>query len=206
MDNDMDTGGIQGFQQLDHTSPRIPWGPILLCLDAGATEAPRRDSPGWPLSVFWLQGPTVNWGYIGIMEKAMETAIVYWGCIGIMCYSILGLYRDNGKDNGNCYSILGLHRDNGKDNGNCYSILGMYRDNGKGSILGCIGIMENRMEQIIVCWGCIGIMERIMETTIVYWGCIGKMENRMEKIIVCWGISPTFESSKWVRGLGLSSG
>ena len=35
----------------------------------------------------------VYWGYIGIMEKKMETTIVYWG-----------LYRDNGKENGNCYS------------------------------------------------------------------------------------------------------
>ena len=48
-------------------------------------------------------------GPIGIMEKKMETTIVYWGYIGIMekkmenyC-SILGLYRDNGKENGNQY-------------------------------------------------------------------------------------------------------
>ena len=33
-------------------------------------------------------------GYIGIMEKKMETTIVY-----------RGLYRDNGKENGNYYSI-----------------------------------------------------------------------------------------------------
>ena len=31
------------------------------------------------------------WGYIGIMEKKMEATIVH-----------LGLYRDNGKENGNC--------------------------------------------------------------------------------------------------------
>ena len=36
-------------------------------------------------------------------------------------YSILGLYRDNGKEDGNYYSILGLYRDNGKENGNYYS-------------------------------------------------------------------------------------
>ena len=30
---------------------------------------------------------------IGIMEKKMETTIVYWGYIGV----ILGLYWDNGK-------------------------------------------------------------------------------------------------------------
>ena len=28
---------------------------------------------------------------------------------------ILGLYRDNGKENGSYYSILGLYRDNGKN-------------------------------------------------------------------------------------------
>ena len=32
----------------------------------------------------------------------MESAIVYW------------FFRDNGKENGNYYSILGLYRDNGK--------------------------------------------------------------------------------------------
>ena len=36
--------------------------------------------------------------------------------------SILGLYRDNGKEHGNYYSILGLYRDNGKENGAYYSI------------------------------------------------------------------------------------
>ena len=40
------------------------------------------------------------WGYIGAMEKKMETTIVYWGKIGI-------IYRDNGKEIGNYYSILG---------------------------------------------------------------------------------------------------
>ena len=32
--------------------------------------------------------------------------------------SILRLYRDNGKENGNYCSILGLYGDNGKENGN----------------------------------------------------------------------------------------
>ena len=32
----------------------------------------------------------------------METTIVYWGYIRVM----LGLYRDNGKENGNNYSRL----------------------------------------------------------------------------------------------------
>ena len=34
---------------------------------------------------------------IGIMEKKMETTIAYWG-----------LYRDNGKENGNYCSTLGV--------------------------------------------------------------------------------------------------
>ena len=36
-------------------------------------------------------------GYVGIMEKKMETTSIYRDCIG----SIHGLYRDNGKENGN---------------------------------------------------------------------------------------------------------
>ena len=38
---------------------------------------------------------------MGIMEKKMETTVVYWG--------YMGLYGDNGKENGNYYSILGLY-------------------------------------------------------------------------------------------------
>ena len=44
---------------------------------------------------------------------------------------ILGLYWDNGKENGNYYNglyriyILGLYWDNGKENGNYYN--GLYR-------------------------------------------------------------------------------
>ena len=71
---------------------------------------------------------------VGIMENQME------GYIGI----ILGLYRDNGKENGNYYNglyrgYMGVYRDNGKENGNYYSILGVY-----------MGIMENQMETTIV--------------------------------------------------------
>ena len=40
-------------------------------------------------------------GYIEGMGKKMETTIVYWGYTGRM-------------ENGNCYSILGLYRKNGK--------------------------------------------------------------------------------------------
>ena len=41
-------------------------------------------------------------GYIGIMEKKMETTMmgyiyIYWGNIRVL----LGLYRDNGEENGN---------------------------------------------------------------------------------------------------------
>ena len=38
-------------------------------------------------------------GYIGTMEKKMETTVVYWSDI------IFGLYRENGKDNGNDYRV-----------------------------------------------------------------------------------------------------
>ena len=31
-----------------------------------------------------METTIVYWGYIGIMEKKMETTIVYWGYIGIM--------------------------------------------------------------------------------------------------------------------------
>ena len=55
---------------------------------------------------------------------------------------MLGLYWDNGKENGNYYSMLGLYWDNGKENGNYYSILGLY-------------------------WGYTGTMEKKMETTIM---------------------------------------
>ena len=41
---------------------------------------------------------------------------------------------------GSYYSILGLYRDNGKENGSYYSILGY------------VGIMEKKMEATIVYW------------------------------------------------------
>ena len=68
------------------------------------------------------QRDDLYWGYMGIMEKKMETTRVirviyrdygvYWGYMG-----------NNGKENGNYYSILGLYGGNGKENGNCYSVL-----------------------------------------------------------------------------------
>ena len=42
------------------------------------------------------------WDYIGIMEKKMEATTM--GYIGIILRYILGLYRDNGKENGNYYT------------------------------------------------------------------------------------------------------
>ena len=45
---------------------------------------------------------------------------IIWDYIGM----ILGLYRDNGQENGNYYSVLGLYRDNGKENGSYYIIIG----------------------------------------------------------------------------------
>ena len=39
-------------------------------------------------------------GFIGIMEKKMETT----GIIGVIWGYVLGLYRDNGRENGNYYT------------------------------------------------------------------------------------------------------
>ena len=50
---------------------------------------------------------------------------MYWGYTGILGY-VLGLYRDNGKENGSYY--LGLYRGY---MGILGYILGLYRDNGK---------------------------------------------------------------------------
>ena len=47
-----------------------------------------------------LRAPLKYWGYTGIMEKKMETTALYRDYTG----DILGLYRDNGKENGNCYN------------------------------------------------------------------------------------------------------
>ena len=51
--------------------------------------------------------PSGNWGYIGIMKKENGNyiilgvgSIVYWNNVGV----VLGLYRDNGKENGNYYN------------------------------------------------------------------------------------------------------
>ena len=50
------------------------------------------------------------WGYMGIMEKKVETTGIIWGLyrdyrvhIRVYIRVLLGLYRDNGKENGNYY-------------------------------------------------------------------------------------------------------
>ena len=63
-----------------------------------------------------METPLVYWGYIGIVEEKMETP----------SFSILGLYWDNGKENGNSCSILGLYWDNEKEHGSSFSILGVH--------------------------------------------------------------------------------
>ena len=42
-----------------------------------------------------------------------------------------GLYRDNGKQNGNYYSVLGIFLGSWKKEWNYYDILGSYRNDGK---------------------------------------------------------------------------
>ena len=44
--------------------------------------------------------------------------------------------------------MLGLYRDNRKENGSYYTILGLYR------------VMETKLETTIVYWGYIGIMDK----------------------------------------------
>ena len=39
---------------------------------------------GTAASQTFTRGPGFYWGYIGIVEKKMETTIVHWGNIGIM--------------------------------------------------------------------------------------------------------------------------
>ena len=51
--------------------------------------------------------------------------------------------------------ILGLYGENGKENGNYYSISGLY------------GIMEKKIETTIVHWGYIRRMENKMETAML---------------------------------------
>ena len=40
------------------------------------------------------------WGYIGIMEKKMETTVEALGFSDLLRALILGLHRDNGKETG----------------------------------------------------------------------------------------------------------
>ena len=79
---------------------------------------------------------------------------------------------------------MGLYGDNGKENGSYYSILGY------------LGIMEKKVEATIVHWGYMGIMEQNMEATIVHWGYMGTMEENMEATIVYWGYMGITENKK----------
>ena len=67
---------------------------------------------------------------------------------------MLGLYWDNGKENGNYYSILGLYWDSGKENGSYYSTIWV--------IIPGIGVT------LELFWDYIGIVENKMEATILY--------------------------------------
>ena len=80
-----------------------------------------------------IETTIVYWGYKGIMEKKIETTIVYWGYIRIMEKKI------------ETTTVYWGH----------------------------IGIMEKKMETTTVYWPYTGIMAQKMETTIVYWGDIG---------------------------------
>ena len=51
---------------------------------------------------------------------------------------ILGLYRDNGKENGNYYIIIGYTLGLYRDNGNYYIIIGVYR------LVGCMLFMVRK--------------------------------------------------------------
>ena len=53
---------------------------------------------------------------------------LYRGYIGV----ILGLYWENGKENGNYYKIGSIFRDNGKEHGNSCSTFGL------GCVLGMV--------------------------------------------------------------------
>ena len=78
---------------------------------------------------------------------------------------------------------MGLYWDNGKENGNYYN--GLYRGC-IGLYWGYIGIMDKKMETTILGYilglyrGYIGILDKKMEATIVCWGNIGIMENKWE--------------------------
>ena len=61
-----------------------------------------------------METTIVVWGYIGIMEKKMETTIM--GDIGIIRY-MLGIYWDNGEENGNYYNAFDILMD--PKNKNC---------------------------------------------------------------------------------------
>ena len=64
------------------------------------------------MGITWFiraKGLGLSWGYTGIMEKRMETTIMaYIGTTikGPYIYTyMLGLYRDNGKENGKLWGL-----------------------------------------------------------------------------------------------------
>ena len=66
----------------------------------------------------------------------------------------LGLFRDNGKENGNYCSMLGLDWANGKENGSYYSMLGLHWDNGKenGNYFSILGVYRVIMGNLGIIW------------------------------------------------------
>ena len=61
----------------------------------------------------------VYWGSSGIMEKKMETTILYWGNIGMVCWGSIGILEKKMETIIVYQGIYwGLYRDNGKENGN----------------------------------------------------------------------------------------
>ena len=108
-------------------------------------------------------------------------------------YSLLGLYRDNGKQSGHYCGILGLYRHNGKRQ---WKLQGCLNEGGrnvsqltKPRLSEAGQTMEEQMETTVTIesWGYIGIMEKKMETTVVCWGYVKIIEKNMETTIVCWG-------------------
>ena len=72
----------------------------VLCVETAVGRPRRGEHRLRPLQV---TTSSPYFGYIGIMEKKMETTITDY--IGII-WIIWGLYRDNGKENGSCYNGL----------------------------------------------------------------------------------------------------
>ena len=81
----------------------------------------------------------------------------------------------NGNENGNYYSMLGLYRDNGKGKGYYSSILGVIW-----------GKWDRTWKLLQYIGGDTGKPEKTMETGIVSWGLYG--DNRNENGNYCDGV------------------